>query len=173
VMDPIGLRGQLSGAASCTESRGRVSGVGGWLAWPRSVQFQSHCRRSGARRGRLGASRCRARLVSRWGLSAVQACVQCELGKACMHGNASHALRALGGTIVSEWHGQGAVHGRSRSGAAWQIDHGGRRGAGGEVTTRGGCNTQLFVMHVKTKLMLYSGETKTFNKILCACVHEC
>jgi hypothetical protein len=35
------------------------------------------------------------------------------------------------------------------------------------------CNTLLFVMHIKTKLMLYLGETKTLNRNLCACVHEC
>jgi hypothetical protein len=30
MMDAIGHRGRHAGAASCTESRGRVIGVGGW-----------------------------------------------------------------------------------------------------------------------------------------------
>jgi hypothetical protein len=32
-----------------------------------------------------------------------------RLGKTCMHGNASPALRVLGGTIASEWHGRGTM----------------------------------------------------------------
>jgi hypothetical protein len=52
----------------------------------------------------------------------------------CVRGNATHALRALGGSMASGWHGRGAVHGRSEAGAARGIGHGGQHEAGGEVT---------------------------------------
>jgi hypothetical protein len=45
--------------------------------------------------------------------------------------------------MASGWHGQGAVHGRSGAGTAWGIGHRGRRGAGGEVTARGGVGVVL------------------------------
>jgi hypothetical protein len=57
-----------------------------------------------------------------------------RLGGVQVHGNTSPTLRVLGGTVVSEWHGRGIAHAKSRAGAAWGIDHGGRRGAGSEVT---------------------------------------
>jgi hypothetical protein len=66
-----------------------------------------------------------------------------RLGDARVHGNGTHALDMLGGSMASGCHGRGAVHGRSRSGAARGIVHGGRRGAGGEVTTRGGVGAVL------------------------------
>jgi hypothetical protein len=51
--------------------------------------------------------------------------------------NTAHALGAPGGLMASGWHGWGAVHGRSGAGAAREIDHRSRRGAGGEVIARG------------------------------------
>jgi hypothetical protein len=54
-----------------------------------------------------------------------------------MHRNESHTLRALGGTVVSEWHGRGAVHGRSGAGAARGIGRGCAGEIDGEVTGRG------------------------------------
>jgi hypothetical protein len=54
------------------------------------------------------------------------------LMRACQ--NAAHALGALGGSMASGWHGRATVHGRSGAGAAREIGHGGRSGAGGEVT---------------------------------------
>jgi hypothetical protein len=61
-----------------------------------------------------------------------------RLGGVQVHGNASPALLVLGGMVASEWHGRGIVHARSKAGMAWGIDHGGRHGAGGEVTAREG-----------------------------------
>jgi hypothetical protein len=61
--------------------------------------------------------------------------------RACQ--NTAHALGAPDGSIASGWHGRGAVHGRSGAGAARGIDHGRRRGAGGEVTARGGVGAAL------------------------------
>jgi hypothetical protein len=66
-----------------------------------------------------------------------------RLDGACMHGNASHALRAPGGSMASGWHVRGAMHSGSRSGAAQGIDHGGRRRAGGKVTAREGVGAVL------------------------------
>jgi hypothetical protein len=51
-----------------------------------------------------------------------------------VHGNAMHVLRALGGSIASDWRGRGDAHDRPREGVARGIVHGGRHGAGGEVT---------------------------------------
>jgi hypothetical protein len=76
-----------------------------------------------------------------------------------VHRNASPALRVLAGTVASEWHGQGVAHARSRAGAAWGIDHGGRRGAGGEVTARGGVGAVLpkFGVHGRHGCVLSEG----------------
>jgi hypothetical protein len=53
-----------------------------------------------------------------------------------VHGNATHALRALGGPITSIRRGRGGVHGEARAGLARGIGHRGRHGAGGEVTVQ-------------------------------------
>jgi hypothetical protein len=47
-----------------------------------------------------------------------------------------HALWALGGSVASDWHGRGAMHGGSRTRAAQGIDRGCLEGLGGEVTAR-------------------------------------
>jgi hypothetical protein len=54
-----------------------------------------------------------------------------------VHGNTLHALRVLGGTVTSGWHGRGGTHGKSRAGLAWGIDPRCPGGCGGEVTGRG------------------------------------
>jgi hypothetical protein len=51
-----------------------------------------------------------------------------------MSGNAAPTLCALVGLSAPAQRGQGDVHGRSEAGAARGIGHGGRHGAGGEVT---------------------------------------
>jgi hypothetical protein len=78
VLDAIGHRGRLSGAALCTDSRGRVSGIGGWTVWLRGVQFQNHGEGNGARRGRLGRLGCGAGAVLRRALDVVHVHVRHE-----------------------------------------------------------------------------------------------
>jgi hypothetical protein len=63
-----------------------------------------------------------------------------------VHENERHALRTLGSTLASGWHGQGALHGRARAELAWGIDPGGRRRAGGKVTARGMVGAVLSVL---------------------------
>jgi hypothetical protein len=46
------------------------------------------------------------------------------LGRACVQGNASPALRMLGGMVASEWHGRGALLGRARAKLARGIGQG-------------------------------------------------
>jgi hypothetical protein len=53
-----------------------------------------------------------------------------------VHGNATHALRALGGSIASDQRGRGYAHGEARAGLARGIGHWGQHGAGGEVTVQ-------------------------------------
>jgi hypothetical protein len=60
----------------------QVRGVGGWLAWPLSGRVQNHCRQNGARRGRCGAPRCRARVAVHRACDAVQVRVHCGAGGA-------------------------------------------------------------------------------------------
>jgi hypothetical protein len=69
-----------------------------------------------------------------------------ELDGVQVHGNERHALRALGGSLTSGWHGRGALHGRARAELAWGIDPGGRRRAGGEVIARGMVGAMLSVL---------------------------
>jgi hypothetical protein len=52
-----------------------------------------------------------------------------RLEGACVHGNMLHALRALGGTVVPEWHGWGTVYG----GSEVVVPHGIGRGCTGEL----------------------------------------
>jgi hypothetical protein len=54
-----------------------------------------------------------------------------------VHGNASPALRVLGGTVASEWHGRGDVHGGARAVLVQGIDPLGRGRSGGAVTAQG------------------------------------
>jgi hypothetical protein len=58
-------------------------------------------------------------------------------GKGWACENAAHALRALGGSVVSVGHGRGGVHGGAWSSLARGIDPLGRNGAGSEVTGQG------------------------------------
>jgi hypothetical protein len=51
-----------------------------------------------------------------------------------VHENVLHALCLLGGTIVSEWHGQGVVYGGSEVAASRGIGHGCAGELDGEVT---------------------------------------
>jgi hypothetical protein len=53
-----------------------------------------------------------------------------------VHGNVTHALRALGGSIASDRHGRGDAHDKARAGLAWGIGHWGQHGAGGKVTVQ-------------------------------------
>jgi hypothetical protein len=52
-------------------------------------------------------------------------------------GNATHALRALGGLVASVRRGRGGMHGEARAGLAQGVGRRGRHGAGGEVTGQG------------------------------------
>jgi hypothetical protein len=63
-----------------------------------------------------------------------------------VHGNEQHALRALGSSLASGWHGRGALHSRARAELARGIDPGGHRGAGGEVTTLGMVGAMLSML---------------------------
>jgi hypothetical protein len=56
------------------------------------------------------------------------------LARALMHGNASPALRALGGAVASERRDRGGVHGRARGLLLRGIDSSGRGKLGSEVT---------------------------------------
>jgi hypothetical protein len=56
------------------------------------------------------------------------------LDGAWVHGNGLHALRTLGGSVASDWHGRGAMHGGSQTRAARGIVRGCSEGLGGEVT---------------------------------------
>jgi hypothetical protein len=71
VMDTIGCRGRLCGAALCAESREHVCCVGGGLVrlWHKWVQ--RGCDRNGALRGLVSATRGRARVASCLCLGAV------------------------------------------------------------------------------------------------------
>jgi hypothetical protein len=52
------------------------------------------------------------------------------------HGNASPALRVLGGTVASKCRGQGDLHGGARAVLVQGIDPLGRGRSGGEVTVQ-------------------------------------
>jgi hypothetical protein len=130
----VGHRGRLSGAALCAEFRGQVGGIGGWLAWSLSDRVQSRCRQNGVRCGRLSVPRCRARVALRRVFSAVHGRVQSGAGGVLrMRERVAHSVHA-GRLDRVGWRGQGIMHGRSRSGAARGIGHGGQHKAGGEVT---------------------------------------
>jgi hypothetical protein len=129
--------------ASCAKSRGQVGGVGGWPVWLRHGRFQSGWGRIGVPRGRVGARQCRARVSPRRRLDAVQACVLSGTGRGVV---ARERLHALDGTLASDWHGRGATHGRARAKMARGIGPGGRRGAGGKVTSRGKVGVVLSVL---------------------------
>jgi hypothetical protein len=72
----------------------------------------------------------------RWVVRSMPCSYACGTGleEACVHGNVRLALGALGGQIMSRWHGQGALHGRPRVQLAWGIDHPREEGLDGEVT---------------------------------------
>jgi hypothetical protein len=97
-------------------------------------------------RGRVGAQRCRARVSPHRRLDAVQACVLSRTGRGMVARERLHALRALDGTLASDWHGRGATHGRARAKMARGIGPRSRRGAGGEVTARGKVGAVLSVL---------------------------
>jgi hypothetical protein len=103
------------------------------MAWPLSVRVQSHCRRSSVRSGQLGAPRCRARVALRRVFSAMHGHVRSGAG------GVPHMRECVARSVCTRrpdcvgWRGQGIMHGRSRSGAAQGIGHGGQHEAGGEV----------------------------------------
>jgi hypothetical protein len=79
VLDAIGRRGRLSRAALCTDSRGMVSGIGGWTVRLRRVRFQSRSGRKGARRSHLVWLGCRAGAAVRRALDVVHGRVRHEV----------------------------------------------------------------------------------------------
>jgi hypothetical protein len=64
VTDSIGRHGRLCGAVSCAESREQVSCIGGWLVRVRHERFQRGHGENGVPRGRVSATRGRARVAS-------------------------------------------------------------------------------------------------------------
>jgi hypothetical protein len=79
---------------------------------------------------------------ARWGWKHVDVTTPCRhacsarLGGVQVLGNAQHALRMLGGTVASGWHGRGAVCGGSKVAASRGIGHGRAGKLNGEVTGR-------------------------------------
>jgi hypothetical protein len=70
------------------------------------------------------------------------------LDGAWVHRNGLHALCTLGGSVASDWHGRGAMHGGSRTRAARGIDRGCSKGLGGKVTAWGMVGAMLSVLGV-------------------------
>jgi hypothetical protein len=113
-LDAIGLHGRLSGAASRTESRGRVIGVGGWPGRSQWRRFQSGYGGFQTRPGQVCARGCWAELALRRHHRVVLVRVKGGVGRGCgaqEHGACS-GRAGRPDRLTSTWMGQ---HARSRS----------------------------------------------------------
>jgi hypothetical protein len=82
------------------------------------------------------------------GLTPCRRACKAGLDGVWVHGNGLHDLRALGGSVASDWHGRGAMHGGCWTRAARGIDRGCLEGLGGEVTARETVSVVLSVLGI-------------------------
>jgi hypothetical protein len=92
------------------------------------------------------------------------ACVAVQ-EKFCVSGNMAHALRALGGPVVSVWRGRGSVHGGSKAWVSRGIESWGEGEASGEVIARGGVGGVMTTHGV----LGGHGDTQGAGGVACIC----
>jgi hypothetical protein len=139
MLDAIGLHGRLSGAASCTEARGRVIGVGGWLVQSQWRRFQSGYGGFQTRPGRVCGRGCWAGVALRRHHRAVLVHVKggVRRGRGARECDARSGRAGRPDRLTSTWTGRrawscssGSASG-NRSVGSWQVWRRGDGSGGG------------------------------------------